>query len=242
MTFYSKIAPYYDYIFPVQPSQIKCLEEIIGDGPKQVLDIACGNGSYAIALAKAGYLVTAIDSDKGMIESARAKADLEDISIGAIACPMEEIKSCIEGEFDAAYCIGNSIVHLESKEKIATFLKDLHDVIKEEGKVIIQMINYDRIMKHGVTELPYIAHEPIGLKFYRSYRLAKDKKHISFDTTFKLEDKCSEHSVLLIPLLKGELIELAKEAGFKVEACYGDFSKAPFNEDESYHCIVVLTV
>lgn len=242
MTFYSTIAPYYDYVFPANPSQIKFLKEIIGEGPKQVLDIACGNGSYAMALSKEGYIITALDSDKDMIETAKSKADLEEISIGLVNCSMEEIKSCIEGKFDAVYCIGNSIVHLESKEKINKFLKDIHSMLNKGGKAIVQMINYDRIIKHGVTKLPDISHEPIGLKFLRSYRLAEDKKSISFDTTFSLKEKKQEHSVLLVPLLKDELIKLSKEAGFKVEGCYGDFEKSVFNEDESYHCIVVLEV
>lgn len=240
MSFYSTIAPYYDYIFPAHPSQIKFLEEVIGAGSKQVLDIACGNGGYAIALAKAGYLVTALDNDAGMIESAKAKADLEEVTLGLIHCPMEHIQDHIEGEFDAAYCIGNSIVHLESKEKIGAFLGSLCNVLRDTGVAIIQMINYDRILKHGHTKLPDIAHEGVGLKFFRNYEVAEDQKHVAFNTAFHLKDKVEEHSTLLVPLLKDELVTLAERAGFKVQACYGDFGKSEFNEDESYHCIVVL--
>lgn len=240
MSFYSTIAPYYDYIFPAHPSQIKFLKEIIGNGTKQVLDIACGNGSYAIAMAKSGYLVTALDNDSGMIESAKAKADLEEVSLALIHCPMENMKNYIQGKFDVAYCIGNSLVHLEDEEKIESFLKDLYKVLQEDGKAIIQIINYDRVLKHGQTKLPDIFHEGVGLKFFRSYEVDGNEKYVDFKTKLHLKDKVEEHSTKLIPLLKDNLVALCNKAGFKVNTCYGDFGKSDFNEDESYHCIVVL--
>jgi len=61
MGFYEEISKYYDYIFPVGKEQINFITKVAGEGPKSVLDIACGTGGYALELAKQGYAVTAVD-------------------------------------------------------------------------------------------------------------------------------------------------------------------------------------
>lgn len=241
MSFYSSIASCYDYIFPAYGTQITFLQKTLGQAPKQLLDIACGTGSYALALAKLGYLMTALDADAGMIESAKAKADIEEAELALIHCSMENIKDCIEGHFDGAYCIGNSIVHLETKEKIKGFLKDLNTILKADGKFVVQIVNYDRVMRHNVTELPPITNEEIGMQFFRSYRMNEDQTQVAFDTKFHLKDKVEEHTTMLIPLLKDELEAMLVEVGYKNIECYGDFQGVPFDADASYHCIFVMS-
>lgn len=240
MSFYNSIASYYDYIFPAYEAQIEFLRENLGEPPKQVLDIACGTGSYALALSKLGYSMTALDVDKGMIESASEKAELEGLQIALIECYMENIKDSIEGHFDGAYCIGNSLVHLSTKEQISKFLKDIYEVLNEGSRFIIQIINYDRIIKHTVTELPAIENHEAGLEFSRNYHISEDKKQVAFNTRLKLEDKVEEHTTMLLPVFKEELETMLQTAGFNIVKCQGDFKGLPFEADESYHCIFVV--
>ena len=89
---------------------------------------------------------------------------------------------------------------MEDEEKIESFLKDLYKVLQEDGKAIIQIINYDRVLKHGQTKLPDIFHEEVGLKFFRSYEVDGNEKYVDFKTKLHLKDKVEEHATKLIPL------------------------------------------
>ncbi|MGL5677022.1 MAG: class I SAM-dependent methyltransferase [Cellulosilyticaceae bacterium] len=161
MAFYSEIAPFYDDLFPVGDTQLDFLKKHIGKAPKQILDIACGNGGYAVALAKEGHLVTALDSDEAMLVSAQEKAALEDVELATVQCAMDTIDAHITGKFDVAMCIGNSLVHLDHKERILEFLRQLKGCLLPEGKAILQIINYNKVLYHGMNELPEIRKEEI---------------------------------------------------------------------------------
>jgi SAM-dependent methyltransferase len=62
-----------------QPALAKVLDDGVR-GPK-VLDVGCGTGDLAIALARRGYEVTAVDISRVAIDMARAKAAGEGLTV-----------------------------------------------------------------------------------------------------------------------------------------------------------------
>lgn len=167
MKFYEALSQVYDLVFPKNKNTFQFLSK--GLKPKSsILDIACGTGNYAISFAQQGHDVDAIDLDSNMLEQARNKA--VDIPIHFVRGDMTKIKEYFPAKrYDMIYCIGNSIVHLPNKQKIAELIKDTYDMLHEGGVLIIQTVNYDRIIKYKVDHLPTIENEKEGVKFIRKY-------------------------------------------------------------------------
>ena len=242
MGFYEQISSYYDYIFPTGTQQLEFIKTAAGLPPKSVLDVACGSGGYSVALAKAGYSVTAVDLDEKMIAMTLEKERQEHLGINALACNMLDIsRSFGTGAFDLIFCIGNSIVHLGSKTDILDALKQMRFCLKPGGALIIQIINFDRVFKHNITSLPTITNDEIGLKFVRNYSYDDKSGLIKFNTLLTVNGSGDKeeyvNSVELLPLLSSDLKELMDKAGFKDISFYGDFEYSKYDED-SYMLVV----
>jgi ubiquinone/menaquinone biosynthesis C-methylase UbiE len=103
----------------------------------RVLDVGCGTGRVALALAKLGYRTAGIDLAPGMVETARANAaalglDVPFTQAAAEALPFEE------NSFDAAIFACNGIGHLtpEGKEHA---LGEMVRVTRPGGAILLSL-------------------------------------------------------------------------------------------------------
>ena len=235
MGFYEEISKYYDYIFPTGDDQLNFVKSTSGHPPKRILDVACGSGGYTLELAKSGYQVTAVDLDEAMVQMANRKIEEQSINAKVFKCNMLELTDRLSGKYECIFCIGNSIVHLGSKSEILRALKQMYSLMEPGGALLLQIINYDRVIKYGVNELPTIKNEKIGLEFIRKYSYDRTQNLIHFETVLIVENsgikERYENSINLFPLLSSDLEEILKEAGFKSIILYGDFSYSPFTND-----------
>jgi SAM-dependent methyltransferase len=243
MTFYDDISAYYDSIFPMSKDTLEFLKNSIGESPKAILDVACGTGAYSIELDKMGYDLTASDIDKKMIETLRQKIKSAHSKLKFLQADMLNLHEKFEdGTFDAIYCIGNSIVHLESLDQIEKFILDAHKLLAHNGVLIFQIINFDRVISKDVKSLPTIVDEAASLKFERFYNYQKDIDKITFKTILSIKDKIIENEINLIPLMHDEAVSFLKEAGFKEIKAYGDFKKNDFDKENSYSLVIVARI
>jgi glycine/sarcosine N-methyltransferase len=243
MGFYEEISRYYDYIFPLGELQLKFLKDSIGNPPKRVLDIACGSGSYSVELAKSGHKVTAVDLDIEMVKLARQKADKYNVEVAALKCDMKELETKLTDicGFDFAFCIGNSIVHLGSLDEIQEALAQMHSLLNPNGTLILQIINFDRIINFGISELPTLQNNEMGLEFIRKYKYNSENGHIDFNTVLTVKNENTnerfENSIELFPVLSIDLMTILEKSGFKNIHFYGDFNCSVY-DNKSFLLVV----
>lgn len=230
MKFYEILVKYYDDIFPENQNTYSFLREGLEPGDK-VLDVACGTGSYTIHLIRDGIAACGLDLEEAMIEKADKKAAREGVSPDFVVSDMLNIELVSDGGLRRIYIIGNSLVHLKSMDEVRAFLKSAYDLLSEEGDLIIQIINYERILSQDIDHLPTIQVPEKGIQFERNYNYDVSSSTIEFASILSTQDESRESSVYLLPLLKDELVTELTKIGFKDIEVYGNFNKDPFTEN-----------
>lgn len=252
MKFYTSIAGYYDEIFPYNPAQKQFVESFdAGGNGSAVLDIGCGTGNLILNLAGSFDTLIGIDPDKEMLRLARLKA------LGFKAERREEAEwlgnwvflpkgmldlrsEFVPGSFSSVLCFGNTLVHLSSLKEIRMFAVQAFEILKPGGYLMIQLINYDRIVDLGLKGLPSIENEKI--KFERIYSYDPEPAKINFQTrlTVKNSGEVIENEIHLLALRPGQLKGIIKETGFTGLQEFGSFGKDPFNMDSQPYIITAL--
>jgi len=224
------LVKYYDDIFPENQDTYTFLREGLEPGDK-VLDVACGTGSYTIHLIKDDILACGLDLEEAMIAKAEEKAHKEGVSPDFVVSNMLNIDLVSDGGLRRIYIIGNSLVHLKSLDEIRTFLKSAYDLLADKGDLIIQIINYQRILSQGIDHLPSINVPEKGIVFDRNYNYDVSSSTIEFASTLNIQGESRESSVYLLPLEKDELVKELEKIGFLDIEVFGNFKKDPFTEN-----------
>lgn len=235
MAFYEELSKYYDIVFLFSQIKLDFIKKRING--EKILDLAAGTGDYSIALGKLGYDVTAADLDEEMVEKIKGKSQLDKINIKSIKLDMKDIDKLDRNYFNLIFCIGNSLVHLQSINEIHKVIKKIYNALDVRGTVIIQIINYDRIFKYNVKELPLINRKKEGVEFVRKYEL-KDEKVLFKTKLIVNNSKSYDNCIELYPLTTSQLVDVLKDCGFKNIELYGGFDESEYSID-SFHTIAV---
>lgn len=249
MAFYSEFSQNYDKIFPFKKQKLDLLDQTfkgLAEKRKELklLDVGCGTGSYAVALAELGYQLSAVDLDPEMISLAEAKrkktaAEPEFYRLGMLSLKEKFKKSSFAG----IYLIGNVLVHLKAAE-IKEFLKMAAELLKAEGKIFIQIVNYKRILELNLDGLPTIYSQDGSVRFERDYEYNEAENIIYFKTRLidHFEDQIlTENKIELYPLCRAELEKYLIEAGFEIDNLYGSFKADSFRELKSMPLILTAS-
>lgn len=235
--FYNEISEKYDFIFPLNEMQKKFMNEILENEVSKtenckikVLDVGCATGNLSKYLIEKDLDVKSIDINEKLIEKALKK--------GVIAekLNMLEIEK-IGKKFNLVVNIGNTLPHLNNKDEVFEFLKKSYNILKNKGKLVLQLINFNKFIlqkddNNYLGQLPIIENE--NVKFERFYYLSKNE-NIEFKTIL---DKNIKNSEILLNINYNEILEMLKQIGFVNINIFGGFNKVNFNEKESVFLLI----
>ena len=224
MSFYKSIAEHYEEIFPLNLAQPEFVQVAFkGSGKLSLLDVGCGTGSLSIELDKIFKDVTAIDLDKAMLKKARAK---DPGKIKWKVMDMLKIEIAFgQNSFDALVCFGNTLVHLSESDQILDFFKQAKAVLKNNGKFLFQIINYDRIIDRYIDGLPTLENKFV--RFVRKYDYDSLTNSLDFRTKMLIKETGKEidNIIKLYPIRKSEIDELLERAGYSSWQYFGNFNR-----------------
>ncbi|MEK6779147.1 MAG: methyltransferase domain-containing protein [Candidatus Deferrimicrobiota bacterium] len=240
MAFYTDLCEVYDALFPVSDAQRALFDKIRGMGEiRRVADAGCGSGAQLLHFASAGVSCTGYDPDPALVALARKKlASFPNAQVEAGG--FADTTRLIPPDTDLVLCLGNSLVHVP-QEEAARFLTDAVSVIAPGGWLLLQILNYERLFREGITELPLMRAVDGAVEFRRRY-LWEGQRKLRFQTALRIsagdEPRIVRSDIPLYPLYPEELWDMISVAGFTPIRFYGDFASSEFTpESEALVCL-----
>jgi glycine/sarcosine N-methyltransferase len=234
-SFYASWAEHYDAVFPVGPKA----RFVSGHLPPaaRVLDVGCATGGVDFELATFGHSVHGIDLEPSLVDRATARLDSEACARVSFAVGDMLALTPPPRPFDAVLCLGNTFVHLLAGPDRVAALAGMGDQVGPDGRLVLQIVNYDRILRDGVRSLPLIDNDRV--RFERRYvDVGPERLTFEADLTVKATDVTRSASQPLVPLTRAQLDAELRAAGWQPEAWFGGYGGAPWSP-ESFGCIVV---
>ncbi|MEU3338316.1 class I SAM-dependent methyltransferase [Streptomyces sp. NPDC006668] len=168
--FYDSLAADYHRVFPdweaSMARQAAVLDPMIrrelGPGPHRLLDCACGIGTQAIGLARAGHRV--VGSDLSPVAAARAATEAESrgTNLPAVAADMRQLPFRTAA-FDVVVCADNSLAHLLTAPDVTAALGAMRRVLRDDGLLLLTLRDYDELRRtRPASSPPQVSHGPDG--------------------------------------------------------------------------------
>ena len=116
----------------------------LGTGAR-VLDLACGMGTQALALAEQGFWVEGRDLSPNLVERARREAAARGLAVRARAGDMREAHPEEAGRFQAVIAMDNALPHLLEDADLAATLQAARAALQPGGRFLASWRDYDAL-------------------------------------------------------------------------------------------------
>ena len=224
--FYDRLAPFQHLVFADWNASIArqgaALDAVIrarlGEGPRRVLDVACGIGTQALGLAALGHRVTASDLSPGAVARARREADARGLAIDLSVADMRAAHGHHGDGWDVLVCADNSLPHLLDDDEILAALRQFHAALRPGGIALVSVRDYAAMERADAVQ-PYAAHEEDGVRTLVLQHRAWEGEHYAL-TFYIIEDHGADTATTHVlrsryyAIPTARLLELMRAAGF----------------------------
>jgi 2-polyprenyl-3-methyl-5-hydroxy-6-metoxy-1,4-benzoquinol methylase len=126
-----------DQRFAEAADQAERLIELVSPQGREVLDLGCGPGRFAVPLAQKGFRVTGVDRTAFLLEKARLRAEAAQVEIGWVQQDMREFIR--PAAFDLVISMLTSFGYFEDRGDDLTVLRNMLMNLKPGGACVIDV-------------------------------------------------------------------------------------------------------
>jgi len=181
---------------------------------KIAIDLGAGNGIQTIALAELGFQVTAVDFNDQLISELKSR--IGNLPVGVYNDDIRFVRKYSIPQPELIICCGDTLTHLGSLTEIGELIKDISDILLQDGKVILTFRDYSNELTDTNRFIPVKSDSQRILTCFVEY--FQDKIRVT-DLLHEFENnrwvqKISSYYKTRIGM--DETLSMLKDSGFKI--------------------------
>ncbi len=198
----------------------------------KALDIACGSGRHAVALAENGFQVTANDLSKTLLAQAQKLAEEKNLTITFTHLDMRDIP--FEDEFDLIVQLFTSFGYFENDDEDKVVLTNVARALKPGGWYVLDFLNerYVRNTLQPETRRILDGMEVLEQRVIFGERVVKSITLTEGGKTHRFIESVRLYS-------QAELSDMLNAVGLRVHQIFGNYHGEAFESDASPRLIFI---
>ncbi|HET6158147.1 MAG TPA: methyltransferase domain-containing protein [Dongiaceae bacterium] len=221
-----RLAACYDSANPHDPADDFYLA-LAGDGSKIILDMGCGTGRLACALAARGHRVTGADPSAGMMKVARSRKGTERVTwVDSTAANL-----ALETRFDLIIMTGHVFQVFLDDDDVRAMLRNMRRHLAPNGRLAFETRN--PLMEEWREWIPALTRETLQVPGIGAVELHYDvTAHEGAFVTFETHFRFAPDDIVVAPtrlrfMTRDELAAFLRETGFTSVTWFGNWDRSP---------------
>lgn len=182
-----------------------------------VLDLACGAGRHAAELERLGARVVGLDLSPSMLRRARLRVT------GALVRGDMRVLPFRPASFALAVNLFTSFGYFRDDGEHRLVLKQVAAMLRPGGRFVLDYLNADHVRRTLRRTTEAIEAGPTDVRVRR--RFSEEGRYVVKEIELGAENRSFQERVRLFT--PAELEALLAEAGFRVDAAFGDYDGGP---------------
>ena len=191
---------------------------------KAVLDLCCGPGRCAVALAKAGFRVTGVDTSKYLLDKARARARRAKVRIEWVRADMRDFVR--PGAFDLVLSMFTSFGYFDDKREDAQVLRNVLVSLKPGGACLMDLMGKERLA--SIFQPTTSDALPDGTTLVQRHEIFDDWTRIRNEWIILRKGRAKRFAFHHTIYSGQELRDRMEQAGFTDVRLYGNLDGDPY--------------
>lgn len=194
--------------------------------PGRLLELACGTGALAVAFAKSGYQVTALDLSAEMLAIADQRADEAQADIQFVEGNMLDLSEI--GQYDAVTCFSDSLCYMPDQQAVRQVFDEVFNVLADDGTFLFDVHSLHQVdtvfpgysYHYQTDDFAFLWESYPGGQPHSVSHLLTFFVQTADEALFQRYDELHEERTYTLK----DYHDMLGAAGFASVAVYGDFS------------------
>lgn len=213
------------------------LMEDCGVDGREILDLACGEGTFAVEISEKGYDVVGVDISSRQITFAREKDSGAEFMVDDIR------ELSFSEEFDAVTCWYDSLNYILDREELKQVFEGVHSALREGG-IFVFDVNTVHVMEEVWNEQTMVKEDSSDRFDMVEQNYDEEERVTSLKLTSFLREDSSWRKIEEVHKERAysfeELREIFDEVGFEESASWKDIRERKEIDEETERAWFVL--